>query len=105
MEALPDVRCGRNLDAARATLSVADFLSDQANVRPEILWLAEESRLRFQRMALSKRHTKSSREILSALQISLSSTKSIRLSPDSYLLTKDCGRRRRAASSTWVTPS
>src|SRR6476661_3489948 len=40
-----------------------------------------------------------------ALQISINSTTSTRLSPPSYLATNDCGRRRRLASSCWVRPA
>ena len=94
-----------NLNLACTTIGVPHFLTDQADVRPEVLWLREEPGVWFHEALLRTREMKSSIEAPRAAQTSDNSIKSSRRSPDSYLLTNDCGRPRRAASSACVSPT
>lgn len=94
-----------NLNLACTTIGVPHFLTDQTDVRPKVLWLREEPGVWFQEALLRTRETKLSSEIPRAAQTSDNSIKSSRRSPDSYLLTNDCGRPRRAASSACVSPT
>jgi len=94
-----------NLNLTCTTIGVPHFLTDQTDVRPKVLWLGEEPGVWFQEALLRTRETNFSSEISRAAQTSDNSIKSSRRSPDSYLLTNDCGRPRRAPSSACVSPT
>src|SRR6266571_25251 len=81
-------------DLPTSSTRITKMFTDRANISPKSLWLFKESRIRLHYTKSSKRRIKSERVRPTALQICRSSMRSSRRSPDSYLLTKDCGCRR-----------
>ena len=97
-------QCG-STDLSTSSTRITKMFTDRANISPKSLWLFKESRVRLHCTESSKRRIKSERVMPTPLQICRSSMRSSRRSPDSYLLTKDCGCRKRLARPIWVRPA
>src|SRR5208282_3478292 len=94
-----------NLDLLSQPVCVAYFFADGPDVRPERLRQADKAGGWPHRRPFSSRRTNSWSETPTARQTRRSSRTSKRRSPDSYLLTNDCGTPRREASSLCVNPA
>ncbi len=105
LQRLLHFRQGGSADLSTPSTRITKMLANGANISPKSLWLFKETRIRLHCIESSNRRTKSERVMPTALQICRSSIRSSRRSPDSYLLTKDCGWRRRLAKPTWVRPA
>ncbi len=103
-ECVFDLIFRRDEDAAGRPVCVADLLADRANVGPKMFGQSLKAAVWLHETSFSNRRTKSPKEIPNALQICLNSTRSSLRSPDSYLLTNDCGCSTRSATSAWVKP-
>ena len=101
-ECLLNFRHRRNLDASCFAIRIASLFADSPNVRPEGLGKANETAIRLHPPSFSRCRTNSSSDWPRALQTKRSSSTSSRRSPDSYLLTNDCGISSRIANCAWV---
>src|SRR5579859_813446 len=93
-----------HFDFVFLSAGVADLFANCSDKCPESLILVEEVLIGDHLSAFSNRPAKSMREMPSAWHTACSSIMSRRRSPDSYLLTNDCGFPRRSARSTWRRP-